>query len=362
MARFGVLDFAGASMLSCRACLWNLKTIGRENTLGSGALFRCFGNAAVLRQSYAARGDDLNRRSTNQHDGRNGPYPEQDERWDGRRSDRDNRRRGRYTDWGDSRSGNYTQRENGQHGDYTNRSDRGNGRYTERDGRPEGMISSGFEAAHSHLDGRAALEAAAQSQERKVSRPMKRRPLSSSSQPLNDTSVSEANRGPELIPPAMDFRKNRHRQIGKHDRDRYRASVGPAWEESPRSWLRSAQALNQRERYIAAMRRNVQEDTASDKSVLDEWRVKKELQYLKDPLALADRVRSLLKDAEKPDSPKAYSMVRIASRSLPCTVAWNHVMDFEMSKGNSTAALKAYNEVSPAKLRWEDGSVSVGLW
>ena len=162
---------------------------------------------------------------------------------------------------------------------------------------------------------------------------------SSSSTSSNGVVTAEAV-DQRFIPASLDFRKSRQRQVGKRD------SVGPAWEQSPRSWLRSAQALNQRQRYIAATRRNVQENTATDESVLDERRVKKELQYLKDPLALADRVRSLLKDADAPDPAKAYSMVRIASRSLLCTVAWNHVMDFEMSKGRLSQALKAYNEVS----------------
>lgn len=115
---------------------------------------------------------------------------------------------------------------------------------------------------------------------------------------------------------------------------------------SPKSWLRSTQALSQRERYIAATRRNIQANTMDDEAALDERRVLKELKFLKDPLALADRVRSLLKDAAVPEPAKVYSMVRIASRTIQCTVAWNHVMDFEMSKGRISVAMKAYNEVS----------------
>lgn len=122
--------------------------------------------------------------------------------------------------------------------------------------------------------------------------------------------------------------------------------AGPAKAYSPKSWLRSTQALSQRKRYIAATRRNIQADTMDDEAALDERRVRKELKYLKDPLALADRVRSLLKDATVPEPLKAYSMVRIASRTIQCTVAWNHVMDFEMSKGRISVAMKAYNEVS----------------
>ena len=151
-------------------------------------------------------------------------------------------------------------------------------------------------------------------------------------------------------PTTRDVKQEHSKPTSDYDkRHRYNISkpgyAGPAEAYSPRSWLRSTQALSQRKRYIAATRRNIQADTMDDEAVLDERRVRLELKYLKDPLALADRVRSLLKDTDVPDPAKAYSMVRIASRTIQCTVAWNHVMDFEMSKGRISVAMKAYNEV-----------------
>jgi hypothetical protein len=79
-----------------------------------------------------------------------------------------------------------------------------------------------------------------------------------------------------------------------------------------------------------------------------------ELVYLRDPVKLADRVRSLLSsnssggsgsgDMDKAE--KAANLVRLASKRYPCTVSWNHLINDQMQHGRVNAALKLFNEVS----------------
>jgi hypothetical protein len=67
-----------------------------------------------------------------------------------------------------------------------------------------------------------------------------------------------------------------------------------------------------------------------------------QLRYLKDPLKLADHVRkTLLRD----DFETAQKVVRAASRDVQCVVSWNHLVDWQLSKGFMNAAIKTYNEV-----------------
>ncbi|KAI4130524.1 MAG: hypothetical protein LQ347_003336 [Umbilicaria vellea] len=74
----------------------------------------------------------------------------------------------------------------------------------------------------------------------------------------------------------------------------------------------------------------------------------KELPFLKDPLKLADHVLGLLRQGEQR---KALETVRLAtSKMVPCTVSWNHLVDYEMSKGHAAVALKLYNEVRTQSL------------
>jgi hypothetical protein len=74
----------------------------------------------------------------------------------------------------------------------------------------------------------------------------------------------------------------------------------------------------------------------------EEFALRKELQFLNDPLKLAALVRKRLKDGE---FDKTLSMIRAASKDLQCTVSWNHLIDWQLSKGKMNAALKTYNEV-----------------
>ncbi|KAL8900708.1 MAG: hypothetical protein Q9207_005560 [Kuettlingeria erythrocarpa] len=71
-------------------------------------------------------------------------------------------------------------------------------------------------------------------------------------------------------------------------------------------------------------------------------RLEKELVWLQDPLKLAENTIGLLKENK---SEKAIDIVRMASKNVPCSVSWNHLIDYEMSKGSIQKAIKIYNEM-----------------
>lgn len=69
--------------------------------------------------------------------------------------------------------------------------------------------------------------------------------------------------------------------------------------------------------------------------------------YANDPLKLAEYVRKALKGD---DYDTALAVVRAASKGMSCTVSWNHLLDWQLSKGRMNAAMKTYNEVfSPSE-------------
>ena len=74
------------------------------------------------------------------------------------------------------------------------------------------------------------------------------------------------------------------------------------------------------------------------------YALQQEMRYLGDPLKLAANTVTLLK---KDQDEKAGDLVRMASKSMPCTVSWNHMIDYEMSKGRVTRAMATYNDVRP---------------
>ena len=89
--------------------------------------------------------------------------------------------------------------------------------------------------------------------------------------------------------------------------------------------------------YVGRSNRPIKQETPFEKKSL-----KEELRWLKDPLKLAERVVALLR---KDEFQKALELVRLASKDIQCTVSWNHLVDYEMSKGRVTNASKIYNEV-----------------
>lgn len=79
-----------------------------------------------------------------------------------------------------------------------------------------------------------------------------------------------------------------------------------------------------------------------------------EMRWLKDPLKLGDCIVRLLK---QDGFQKALALVRLASKNIECTVSWNYLIDFYMSKGRVSDAVKLYNEVGPdSLLHYADGS------
>lgn len=71
--------------------------------------------------------------------------------------------------------------------------------------------------------------------------------------------------------------------------------------------------------------------------------------YGRDPLKLADYVRKALNGD---DYETALGVVRAASKNLACTVSWNHLIDWNLSKGKMNEAFKIYNEVRKCP-RWD---------
>ena len=76
-----------------------------------------------------------------------------------------------------------------------------------------------------------------------------------------------------------------------------------------------------------------------------ESNLKRELVWLSDPLRLAQEVVKLLKLDSDQGYAKAEGLVRLASKQMACTVSWNHLIDYDMSKGSVKQALKHYQEV-----------------
>ena len=89
--------------------------------------------------------------------------------------------------------------------------------------------------------------------------------------------------------------------------------------------------------YVGRSNRPTKQETPFKKKNLEE-----ELRWLKDPLKLATKVVDLLRQDE---FQKALELARLASKDIQCTVSWNHLVDYEMSKGRVTNASKIYNEV-----------------
>ncbi|OCK78978.1 hypothetical protein K432DRAFT_276254, partial [Lepidopterella palustris CBS 459.81] len=67
-----------------------------------------------------------------------------------------------------------------------------------------------------------------------------------------------------------------------------------------------------------------------------------ELRWLKDPLELANYVRSRLK---KDKHVEMIDLVRMASSQMECVVSWNHLLDHTLAKGHVTSAVKLFNEM-----------------
>lgn len=69
---------------------------------------------------------------------------------------------------------------------------------------------------------------------------------------------------------------------------------------------------------------------------------RRELQYLSDPLELANFVR---KELGKDKETEMLQLVRMASKDMQCVVSWNHIVRHMLAKGKTAQAMKIYNEV-----------------
>ena len=61
------------------------------------------------------------------------------------------------------------------------------------------------------------------------------------------------------------------------------------------------------------------------------------LKFLKDPIKLAHFVRETLRDN---NYDLAQAVVNEASARMPCVVSWNHIIEWQLSKGKMNGALK----------------------
>ncbi|GAP89212.2 putative pentatricopeptide repeat protein [Rosellinia necatrix] len=73
-----------------------------------------------------------------------------------------------------------------------------------------------------------------------------------------------------------------------------------------------------------------------------EWAARKELEYLGDPLHIANRVKVAL---EKDDFELASLITRQASKNTNVTVSWNHLIDYQLRTERIHSAIKLYNEM-----------------
>ncbi|KAI1467091.1 uncharacterized protein F4812DRAFT_431159 [Daldinia caldariorum] len=73
-----------------------------------------------------------------------------------------------------------------------------------------------------------------------------------------------------------------------------------------------------------------------------EWAANKQLQYLKDPLHIADHVKKTL---EKDQFEDALLITRKASKDTKVTVSWNYLIDHLMRQGRLHAGIKLFNEM-----------------
>lgn len=93
---------------------------------------------------------------------------------------------------------------------------------------------------------------------------------------------------------------------------------------------------------LATPHESLSNRTRREPSIFKEKDLGLELQWVKDPLKLSTKTVDLLRNDEYG---KVVALLRLASREMDCTVSWNHLIDYDMTKGKVTVAIKKYNEV-----------------
>lgn len=86
------------------------------------------------------------------------------------------------------------------------------------------------------------------------------------------------------------------------------------------------------------------EEEKAEREIKD---LKIELRWLRDPLKLSQHVEKLL---QKQNWDKALALVRLSNRGSVYTVAWNHLLNYQMKTGQVRAAVKLFNEVGTDSL------------
>lgn len=151
--------------------------------------------------------------------------------------------------------------------------------------------------------------------------------------------------------------------IASREPQDYKGRRNDAWHNSPQATSRrlkvrktlirstSRQATGTRNKAVTILSKSSKTGERRklgrrDPSVpIKQWRHRKhELQYLHDPVDLARFVKQQL---GKEKDTEMLQLVRMASHSMSCVVSWNHLIDYYLSKGKSSQAVKVYNDVRP---------------
>ncbi|KAI0841648.1 hypothetical protein F5Y06DRAFT_259999 [Hypoxylon sp. FL0890] len=119
--------------------------------------------------------------------------------------------------------------------------------------------------------------------------------------------------------------------------------------ENTLATVRPIHAPHQHEKYATATFTKTEERTISQDGAKNsrrvpahEWAAEKQLQYLTDPLHIADYVKKTL---AKGKFEEAALITRKASKDKKVAVSWNHLIDYLLQHNRLHAGIKLYNEM-----------------
>ncbi|KAI7159505.1 hypothetical protein KC349_g4104 [Hortaea werneckii] len=129
-----------------------------------------------------------------------------------------------------------------------------------------------------------------------------------------------------------------HLTIPSHRRAASTAAAPPASNQG-NPYLNAAQLRHQTQGDVIPFDHD---RPATEVTTFDKKALRKELEWLPDPIKFTEHVQYTLR-CEKPA--KALELVRLASKTRQCTVAWNHVVNYHMQRGRPRDAFAVYNEM-----------------
>ncbi|KAI6838438.1 hypothetical protein KC340_g3815 [Hortaea werneckii] len=129
-----------------------------------------------------------------------------------------------------------------------------------------------------------------------------------------------------------------HLTIPSHRRAASTAAAPPASNQG-NPYLNAAQLRHQTQGDVIPFDHD---RPATEVTTFDKKALRKELEWLPDPVKFTEHVQYTLR-CEKPM--KALELVRLASKTRQCTVAWNHVVNYNMQRGHLRDAFAVYNEM-----------------